>query len=122
MLPVRIAYALNILVLVPVVAATLFKVFAADQGRFAESSGWRILAGGHWLAILLLSIVGLFWPVRFAPVLIHQLIYKVTWLLYYALPQASRHEWNKIPLGMTISFIGIVLFWPFVIPWGQLFG
>ncbi len=117
-----IAYGLNIAILVPIAVPTIFRLFPTDDGRFAESEGWRVLVGSLWLAILILSLLGLVWPLLYAPVLLLQLIYKSAWLLVYAAPRASRGDWRSIPWGIAASFLAIVLAWPFLIPWRALMG
>jgi len=55
----------NVAILTPIAAPTVFRLFPTDQGRFAESAGWRVLVGALWSAIPVLSL---------------QLIYKTVWL------------------------------------------
>lgn len=116
------AYLANILVLLPVAVPTLLRLFPTEEGRFVESAGWRILVGSLWTGILLLSFLGLREPLRFSPVLFLQVIYKSLWLLTYVLPRMLRREWKRIPIGMTISFLIIVVIWPWLIPWSYLLG
>jgi hypothetical protein len=33
-----------------------------------------------------------------------------------------RREWQRIPWGITISFVAIVIVWPWLIPWRYLMG
>ena len=117
----QFAYALNIFILIPVAIPTLFHLFSTDQARFAESAGWRTIVGSFWLAILLTSVLGLFFPERMIPVLLIQLIYKSSWLLVYALPRAIRGRWQEIPWGIASSFLLLVAIWPFLIPWKLFF-
>ncbi len=87
------AYWANIVILVPIAVPTIFRIFPTDEGRMDESQGWRVLVGSLWTAILVLSVLGLFAPERYAPVLLLQLVYKSIWLLVYAAPRthtASR--------------------------------
>ena len=81
-----------------------------------------MLVGSLWTAIMVLSALGLREPLRYSPVLLLQLIYKGLWLVVFALPCAYRREWRLIPWGIAISFIAIVLIWPWVIPWSYLLG
>jgi hypothetical protein len=71
---------------------------------------------------MLLSLLGLWEPVRLSPVLALQVIYKSLWLLVYALPLIMRREWQRIPWGITILFVAIVIIWPWLIPWRYLLG
>ncbi len=73
------------------------------------------LVGCLWLGITVLSILGLWKPITFSPVLLLQLIYKGTWLLVVALPAIRNDE--SFPTGMAIFFVVWVLVLPFLIPW-----
>jgi hypothetical protein len=118
----QLAYCANIVLLVPIAVPTVFRLFPTDQGRFQESQGWRVLVGALWSGILVLSILGLFNPLQYSPVLFLQLIYKMVWLAVYAMPRILRGESQAIPWGIAGSFSAIVVIWPFLIPWAYLFG
>jgi len=68
---------------------------------------------------IILSILGLFFPIKMSPVLLLQLIYKSSWLLFAALP--AMMQGNPFPKSMAIFFLIWVLVLPFVIPWKVLF-
>jgi hypothetical protein len=120
MAKLRIAYVINLVVLLPIAIPTLFRVYPTDQGRFEESAGWRVLVGALWTAILVLSVLGLYAPLRYSPVLVLQLIYKTLWLFVFALPRVVKGNSQSIPWGIASSFIFIVLVWPWIIPWDYL--
>lgn len=115
----RIAYILNIVILTPV----LFSMFADDgqksirafQGTVTNSDGLRLLVASLWLAILLMSIIGLWLPWQLMPLLGLQVIYKATYLLVYILPTIKSKGAKNIPWGVTVSFVFIVLTYPFII-------
>lgn len=90
-------------------------VFSND---FAYSEAIR-LVGALWGAIFVLSVLGLFFPHQMSLVLLFQLIYKSSWLLFAALPALLNNQ--PYPRGMAIFFIVWVLVLPFVIPWSNLF-
>ena len=73
------------------------------------------LVGCLWLAIAVLSILGLWRPISFSPILLVQLIYKGTWLIVVALPAIKNNQ--PYPTGMALFFLIWVLVLPFVIPW-----
>ena len=112
----------NILILVPIGFGTLLKPSLTDHGVFAESAGWRTLVGSLWVGILACSALGVVWPSSFAWLLVLQGIYKSVWLLVYAAPRVFAGRRQEIPAGITLSFVVIVLVWPWFIPWGRLFG
>ena len=111
----------NILILVPIGFGTLLKPSLTDHGVFAESAGWRTLVGSLWVGILACSALGVVWPSSFVWLLLFQVIYKSVWLLVYAAPRVLSGRSQEIPAGIELSFVGIVLVWPWFIPWGQLF-
>lgn len=122
MTSIQLAYTANLVLLLPVAIPTLVRLFPTDQGCFEESSGWRILVGALWTAILLLSLLGLHAPLVYSPVLLLQLIYKTLWLLFYATPRVLRNQAKSVPWGIAGSFLCIVLAWPWIIPWAYLLG
>jgi hypothetical protein len=67
MMPLKLAYVANILILVPIGVPTVFRLLPIDQGRFAESERWRILVGALWAGILVLSVLGSFSRCASAP-------------------------------------------------------
>ena len=116
-------YIANILVLVPFGLGALFNLFPVSRGYFPESEGWRTLVGSLWTGIFIGSILGLFWPIVFSPILLLQVIYKTLWLLVYIVPRFIDVERrNEIPWRMTVVFALCAVLYPIVIPWHHLFG
>lgn len=111
----RIAYVANILILLPVCWAMFVGsgVESVFQGTVAESSGLRLLVGSLWSAILIASIAGLVYPMFFAPVLLIQVIYKAIWLAVFVGPSLAEQS-TRIPYGVAICFVLIVLIYPFL--------
>jgi hypothetical protein len=113
----KIAYGANILILVPVISA----MFAARgvtnvfDGRVDESLGLRLLVASLWTAILIGSIAGLWWPRFFAALLPIQIIYKSLWLAVFVVPLAQRSGWDAVPKGISITFLIIVVTYPFIL-------
>ena len=116
------AYWANIALLVPIAMPTVFRLLPTDQARFEESAGWRVLVGSLWFPILVLSVLGLFQPLRYSPVLLLQLIYKSLWLAVYAVPRLLRGDVDQVPWGIAGIFALIVIVWPWLIPWAYLLG
>ena len=119
-------YIFNILVLIPVGLLTLLGGERggqlASQKKFPESEGFRTILGSLWTAILLGSILGLVFPVQMSSLLLIQVIYKSLWLLVFVKPRLSKLEISEVPSGIALVFLVIVLSYPWVIPWWQLFG
>lgn len=88
------------------------------EGSFVYSEAIR-LVGALWGAIFILSILGLFFPEKMSLVLLFQLIYKSSWLIFAALPAMLNNQ--VYPKGMAICFVIWVVILPFVIPWKYFF-
>lgn len=119
----RLAFAINILILLPVCTAMLLgrdggmRAVFAGAGADVPVLGRMVLA--MWLAILLASLAGLVWPRPLWPVLAIQIVYKSLWLLMFAWP--AWRVGAVVPWGVVGSFIAIVLAWPLLLwaarPW-----
>ncbi len=124
--PLLLPYAFNVLVLIPVGLTTLFGGERggriAFQGKFPESAGVRTILGSLWTAILAGSVIGLFHPVSMSPLLLIQVIYKTLWLVVFVLPLVLRGQGKAVPWGVAGTFLVIVVTYPWVIPWGKVFG
>lgn len=115
-LALRLAFAFNILVLVPVVAMLLrgpAGTAAVFQGTVTDSPGMRALLAALWSSILICSLAGLWQPRLFAPLLAVQVIYKALWLGFYVLPLWRAGA--AIPAGVAVVFLFIVLVWPIIL-------
>jgi len=122
MIAIKVMYVANIIVAGWISISSLFypktaitTVFTNDF-QFSESIR---LVGALWFAIFILSILGLFFPQKMSLVLLFQLIYKSSWLLFAALP-AMMHG-NPYPKSMAVFFLIWIILLPFVIPWKSLF-
>ncbi len=119
-------YIFNIIVLIPVGLLTLLGGERggqlACQNKFPESEGFRTILGSLWTAILIGSVLGLFFPVTMSALLLIQVIYKSLWLLVFVMPRLLKGKISEVPSGIALVFLVIMLSYPWVIPWGQLFG
>lgn len=107
----RLAYAANILILVPVVGALLWSGTAAVFGAgIPDSPPLRLLVAALWGAILLCSVLGLAQPRAMAGVLVLQVLYKTGWLATFVLP--AWRAGDPVPWGPAFTFVPIVLLWP----------
>jgi hypothetical protein len=126
MTPLLFPYIFNIIVLIPIGLLTLVGGEKggqlACQNKFPESEGFRTILGSLWTAILIGSVLGLFFPITMSALLLIQVIYKTLWLLVYAMPRLLKQRSNEVPWGIALTFLVIVVSYPWVIPWGQLFG
>ncbi|MGG9963140.1 hypothetical protein [Ferruginibacter sp. SUN106] len=91
-------------------AATIF------QNAYPDTEITR-LTGCLWLSIAIISFLGLWQPLIFAPILLVQLIYKSAWLLFVALPAFKNKQ--PYPAAMALFFLVWVMALPFFIPWDE---
>lgn len=118
----RLIYIANILVAGWISITALFYPKLAVNSVFTNAypnSEYIRLVGALWLSIAALSVLGLWKPLTFSPVLIMQLIYKSMWLLVVALPAISKGQ--SYPRAMAVFFLVWVIILPFAIPWKTLF-
>lgn len=108
----RIAFAANIFILVPVCWNMLARNGTALVFGSAvdESDGLRMLVGSLWASILVASIAGLAQPKFFAPVVLIQVFYKALWLLVFVLP--AHLSDRPVPTGISAVFLLIVITYP----------
>ena len=122
MIGLKLMYIANIIVAGWISISALFFPSKAMQtvftGDFQYSEAFR-LVGALWGAIFILSIIGLFFPKQMSLVLLFQLVYKSSWLLFAALPAILNN--TAYPKGMATCFIIWVIILPFVIPWKSIF-
>ena len=118
MIGLKIIYVLNIIVAGQIAISAISNPKVAAMTTFGgayQSHEVIKLVGCLWLAIAILSILGLFKPIVFSPVLLMQLIYKGAWLLIVAIPAIRLSE--PYPKTMAIFFLVWVIILPFLIPW-----
>ena len=122
MLPIKAIYFANIIVTGWISISSLFFPKVAQStifsSAFAYSEAIR-LVGSLWGAIFIISILGMFFPLKMSLVLFFQLIYKLSWLLFAALPAILNK--TPYPREMALFFVVWVVVLPFVIPWNYLF-
>ena len=126
MTPLVLAYIFNIIVLIPIGLMTMLGGEKggqlACQRKFPESEGFRTILGSLWTAILIGSVLGLFFPITMSALLLIQVIYKTLWLLVFVMPRMLNKRRNEVPWGIASAFLIIILSYPWIIPWAQLFG
>ena len=122
MIAMKLVYAANVLVAGWISISSVFFPKTAQQtifsGAFAYSEAIR-LVGTLWGAIFILSVLGLFYPRQMSLVLLFQLIYKSSWLIFVAVP--AMYHGTPYPKGMALFFVIWIIVLPFVIPWKYLF-
>ena len=120
MIDLKLIYFANIIVAGWIGISSLFFPKTAIATVFSNAyqpSELVRLVGALWLAIALLSVLGLWKPITFSPVLLLQLFYKGGWLIVVALP--AMLNGINYPKGMAVFFLIWVLVLPFLIPWKE---
>lgn len=81
----------------------------------------RAAAMCMWAAYSVLAIFGLFQPLRWLPLVLFEIFYKVIWLVIVAYPLWSTNQLAGSPAeDMTHAFLWVIL--PIVaVPWGYAF-
>jgi len=92
------------------------------HGILAGLPPLNVTVGSLWTAILLGSILGLFYPLSMSSLLLIQVIYKTLWLIVFVMPRLLKGRSREVPWGISMTFLVIVVSYPWVIPWGPLFG
>ncbi len=114
----KILYAANVLVAGWIGLTCVFNTRNAGQVVFSGAYSYHplmSLIGALWLSIALCSVLGLFRPLMFTPVLAIQFIYKFLWLVVVALPALIQGQ--DFPRPMAIFFVVWVVVIPLVFPW-----
>ena len=84
---------------------------------YEENDSMRVI-GSFWIAIGIVSLMGIFRPVKFCPILVVQIIYKGLFLIVEVIPKLARKE--PIPIGVAAFFLAWVVLLPLVVPWKHL--
>jgi len=80
------------------------------------------LVGSVFIAFALLSILGLKAPVRFAPILLMQLIYKTIWLLSVMIFSLTNGKLEADIIPLVIVFAAVIIGDVMAIPFSEVFG
>jgi hypothetical protein len=79
------------------------------------------ILGSVWVAFGLLSILGLRSPLKFSPVLLLQLTYKVVWFIGVILPVLIAGEFPAYAMGYVFFFIVYIIGDLIAIPFPYVF-
>lgn len=108
----------NILILIPV----CFSLSCVDRANDPKGkvvgispTGYRILVLSLWTAIMICSVIGLFFPKQMFPIMVLQIIYKSVYLYWAEWPAFKSSKPTEGPKGLIVSFIGIVMLYPFAV-------
>jgi len=105
-----------------------FAVIAVGQGSiqlplFFNHPHWTLNSGvahSFLLALALLSIVGIRYPLQMLPLLIYEVLWKLIWLLGIALPLWLSNQFDADTRASFFEIAPIVVAIPFI-PWSYVF-
>ncbi|MBV8798190.1 MAG: hypothetical protein JO208_00035 [Alphaproteobacteria bacterium] len=105
-----------------------FAVLAVGQGMiqlplFFHHPHWTVTsAAAHsfLLALALLSLVGIRYPLQMLPLLIYEIAWKLIWLAGFALPLWLANQFDAQTRQSFFEIAPIVIIIPFM-PWGYVF-
>lgn len=89
----------------------------SGSGQFADSD---TIINAILMGFCLLSLLGIKYPLKMLPVLLLELIWKVFWLLVYALPMYLNHGLDEYAQELVFACAMGVILTPLVLPWGYL--
>lgn len=72
------------------------------------------------MGFCLLSLLGVKYPLKMLPVLLLELVWKVFWLLVYALPMYLNNSLDEYAQELVFACAMGVILTPLVLPWGYL--
>jgi hypothetical protein len=110
------------------VLRAIFALIAVAQGAiqlplFIHHGHWTLMSGvahSFLLALALLSIVGIRYPLQMLPLLVYELLWKMIWLLGIALPLWLANQFDADTRQSFFEIAPIVVIIP-IIPWRYVF-
>lgn len=114
----HIPYIANILILLPVVYGMLRAPDGAPVAAFgdiADVPSLRIMVASLWAGVLMTSVIALFDPLQFWPLLVFQVLYKALFIAVFCLPVWRGTKVRVLPQGPVAVFVIIILVWPIFI-------
>ena len=118
----RLMFAANVLGAgVPGLLVTFFPAYAQRylfDGAAQDGLVFGV-TGSVWLAIALISVLGLRNPVQFAGVFMVQIVYKTLWITLVGLP--AMFQGDERAQFFVFFFTLVTLGFTFAVPWQQLF-
>ena len=91
-------------------------------GFINPATTWELKAGvvdAMLVAMSLLALLGLRYPLQLLPLLFFEMGWKAIWLLRVALPLSLSGQLDDVTAETAVACLWAVVF-PFVIPWGYV--
>jgi hypothetical protein len=110
------------------VLRALYAILAAAQGSIQVSA---FVHHAHWtqpsaaahsflLALALLSIIGIRYPLGMLPLLVYELLWKMIWLFGVALPLWAANQVDTDTRKALFEIAPVIILIP-LLPWGYIF-
>ncbi len=105
-----------------------YAILAAGQGSiqlpaFLHHAHWTLASGvahSFFLALALLSVVGIRYPLRMLPLLVYELLWKLIWLCGIALPLWVGDQLDADTRASFFEIAPIIIIIP-LLPWNYIF-
>src|ERR1700719_5402403 len=110
------------------VLRAIYALLAAAEGSiqlsaFLHHAHWTLNSGvahSFLLALALLSIVGIRYPLGMLPVLVYELLWKIIWLWGIALPLWAANQVDADTRTSFFEIAPVIILFP-LLPWGYIF-
>jgi len=93
---------------------TTFPEMISEVGRTADS---HTVVNAFLLALIILSLIGVFYPLKMLPILLFEILWKASWLLLFALPMWFQGNLDEYATSVAIACVMGVALTPIVVPW-----
>jgi hypothetical protein len=106
----------------------LYAILAVGQGSiqlpaFLHHAHWTLASGAahsFLLALALLSIVGIRYPLAMLPLLFYELLWKMIWLVGIALPLWVANQFDADTRQSFFEIAPVIILFP-LLPWGYIY-
>ena len=110
------------------VLRALYALLAAAEGSvqlsaFLHHAHWTLNSGvahSFLLALALLSIVGIRYPLGMLPLLVYEILWKMIWLCGIALPLWATNQVDADTRKAFFQIAPVIILFP-LLPWGYIF-
>lgn len=102
----------------------VFLSFDSWQHIFAHAGPWETVNAAAWCmwgAYAIISFIGVLRPLKMLPIVLFEVIYKVTWLLIVAYPLWTKNALAGSPAEYTAQVFIWVIVPALIMPWGYFF-
>jgi hypothetical protein len=102
----------------------LFLSYDSWKHIFVHTGAWAVTDAAAWCmwgSCSIIAIIGIMRPLKMLPIVIFEIIYKVTWLLIVAFPLWSKNQLAGSPAAYTTNVFMLVILPILAMPWGYFY-